>query len=281
MWSSLSSERNGRKAVTRNRVRRGGLVLSACFLLLAAGYAQAGTAAPAPGSDAKTILKAASDFISIQGALELTFDSDIEIITPQLEKIQFANSGNLLLVRPDKLRGHRVGGYADVDLFFDGKTAAVFGRNINAYTQFEVPGSVDNLIEAMRAGQGVAMPFGDLLLSRPYDALVAGVMEAKHIGRGVVEGVECEHLAFRNADTDWQIWVEVGAKPMPRKMVITSKTIAAAPQYTIRIKTWKTDVTPAADGFTFVPPAGAQKLRPDALIDLDELPQGMPPGGLK
>ena len=145
----------------------------------------------------------------------------------------------MLLVRPDKLRGHRVGGYADVDLFFDGKTAAVFGRNINAYTQFEVPGSVDNLIEAMRAGQGVAMPFGDLILSRPYDALVAGVMEAKHIGRGVVEGVECEHLAFRNADTDWQIWVEVGAKPMPRKMVITSKTIAAAPQYTIRIRTWK------------------------------------------
>jgi hypothetical protein len=267
----MSSERSGRHAVT----------LSACFLLLTAGFAQAGTAAPAPGSDAKTILKAASDFISSQQALELTFDSDIEVITPQLEKIQFTNSGSMLLVRPDKLRGHRVGGYADVDLFFDGKTAAVFGRNINAYSQFEVPGSVDALIEAMRAGQGIAMPFGDLLLSRPYDALVAGVMEAKHIGRGVVEGVECEHLAFRNADTDWQIWVEVGAKPMPRKMVITSKTIAAAPQYTIRIKSWKTYVKPAADAFAFAPPAGAQKLRPDQLIDLDELPQGLPEGGLK
>ena len=42
---------------------------------------------------------------------------------------------------------------------------------------------------------------------------MAGVLEAKHIGRGVVEGVECEHLAFRNLDTDWQIWVEVGDRP--------------------------------------------------------------------
>jgi hypothetical protein len=63
--------------------------------------------------------------------------------------------------------------------------------------------------------------------------------------------------------------------------VITSKTLAAAPQYTIRIGSWKTDVNPAADTFTFVPPAGAQQLSPAALIDLDELPQGLPPGGLK
>jgi hypothetical protein len=277
----MSSERKGRKALTRERIRRGGVAFCALCLLLAAGFAEAAPGAPDEGSDARAILKAASDFISNQVALELTFDSDIEVITPQLEKIQFTNSGSLLLVRPDRLRGHRVGGYADVELIFDGKTAAVFGRNINAYTQFELPGGVDNLVEAMRAGRGVAMPFGDLLLSRPYDALVAGVLEAKHIGRGVVAGVECEHLAFRNADTDWQIWVEVGARPMPRKMVITSKTLAAAPQYTIRIGSWKTDVNPVADTFTFVPPAGAQKLSPDALIDLDELPQGLPPGGLK
>jgi len=125
------------------------------------------------------------------------------------------------------------------------------------------------------------MPFGDFLLSRPYDVLVADVLEAKHIGQGVVDGVECQHLAFRNGETDWQVWVELGARPMPRKIVITSKTMAAAPQYTVRIKSWKTDVTPAAGTFTFVPPAGAKKLPADALIDLDELPQMAPMGGVK
>ena len=132
------------------------------------------------------------------------------------------------------------------------------------------------MIAAMRAGHGVAMPAADFLVSHPYDVLVAGVLEAKHIGRGVVEGIECEHLAFRNGETDWQVWVEVGPKPMARKIVITSKTMAAAPQYTVRIRSWKTDVTPAAGTFTFVPPTGAKKLAPDALVDLDELPQGLP-----
>jgi hypothetical protein len=228
---------------------------------------------------AKSILKAMSDYVSSQKTIELTFDSDIEVITPQLEKIQFTNSGEALLVRPDKLRAHRVGGYADVALFFDGKTVSVYGKHVNSYAQVDAPGSVDQLLEALRAGYGVALPGADLLLSNSYDVLVAGVQEAKHIGRGVIDGMECEHLAFRNHDTDWQLWVEVGKRPIPRKLVITSKTLNSAPQYTLRVKGWKTDVEPARNAFAFAPPTGAQKLNPDALIELDELPQGAPEGG--
>jgi len=40
--------------------------------------------------------------------------ANIEVITPELEKIQFTNSGEAMLRRPDRLRAHRVGGYADV-----------------------------------------------------------------------------------------------------------------------------------------------------------------------
>jgi hypothetical protein len=247
--------------------------------VLLAAIAVAPAKAQAQASDAKAILKAMSDYVSSQKTIELGFDSDIEVITPQLEKIQFTNSGEALLSRPDKLRAHRVGGYADVALFFDGKTASVFGKHINGYAQFDAPGSVDQLIHALRAGHGVALPGADLLLSNSYDVLVSDVKEAKHIGRGVIDGVECEHLAFRNFDTDWQLWVEVGEKPIPRKLVITSKTLNDAPQYTLRIKNWKTGVEPAPDAFAFTPPAGAQKLSPDALIELDELPQGAPEGG--
>jgi hypothetical protein len=242
-------------------------------LALTAPYAQAQTA------DAKAILKAMSDYVSGQKTIEFTFDSDIEVITPQLEKIQFTNSGELLLDRPDKLRAHRVGGYADVELVFDGKTVSVLGKSINGYAQIDAQGTVDHLIESLRLGHGVALPGADLLKSQPYDLLVAGVIEAKHIGRGVIDGVECEHLAFRNVDTDWQLWVEVGERPIPRKLVITSKTMNSAPQYTLRITDWKTGVEPAQDAFAFAPPAGAEKLSPDALIALDELPEGAPAGG--
>ncbi len=142
-------------------------------------------------NDAMAILKAMSDYVSSQKTILLTFDSDIEVITPQLEKIQFTNSGGALLSRPDKLRAHRLGGYADVELFFDGKTVSVYGKHINGYAQFDAPGNVDQLIEALRAGHGIALPGADLLLSNSYEVLIAGVGEAKHIGHGVIDGREC------------------------------------------------------------------------------------------
>ena len=231
----------------------------------------------------RAVLKSMSDYVGSQKTIELTFDSDIEVITPQLEKIQFTNSGEALLSRPDKLRAHRVGGYSDVTLFFNGKTVSIFGKSANAYAQFKVAGTVDQLIEALRSGHGIALPGADLMLSNSYEVLVADVMEAKYMGRGVIDGVECEHLAFRNADTDWQLWVEVGDRPIPRKMVITSKTVNGAPQYTLRVKSWKTGGEHAPETFAFVPPAGMKKLKPDQLVDLDELPQSAsaPTGGDK
>lgn len=258
---------------------RAKVVLYAMLASVVAGILAAPARAQPQASDAKAILKTMSDYVSSQQTLELTFDSDIEVITPQLEKIQFTNSGEALINRPDKLRAHRVGGYADVAMFFDGKTVSILGNHINAYAQFDAPGSVDQLLESLRAGHGIALPGADLLLSNSYDVLVAGVIEAKYIGRGVIDGLECEHLAFRNHDTDWQLWVEVGEKPIPRKLVITSKTLNSAPQYTLRVKSWKTDVAPAADAFTFTPPPGAEKLSSDALIELDELPPSAPEGG--
>ncbi len=203
-----------------------------------------------------------SDYVGSLKTIELTFDSDIEVITPELEKIQFTNSGETLLSRPDKLRAHRVGGYSDVTLYFDGKTASIWGKSINGYAQIDAPGTVDHLIETLRAGHGVAMPGADLLLSNPYDVLVADVQEAKYIGRGVINGRECEHLAFRNFDTDWQLWVETGKTPFPRKMVITSKTVNSAPQYTLSVKSWKAGVQPGRDAFSFAPPAGAKSSIP-------------------
>lgn len=225
-------------------------------------------------NDARSILKAMSNYMGSLETIKFTFDSNIEVITPQLEKIQFTNSGEALLNRPDKLRAHRVGGYSDVELFFDGKTVSVYAKHINGYSQFEAPGTVDQLIHALREGHGVALPGADLLESNSYDLLIAGVQEAKHIGRGVINGVECEHLAFRNFDTDWQLWVEVGKRPFPRKLVITSKTLNSAPQYTVVIKNWKTDLEPSPEVFIFTPPNMAKTLNSDALLELDELPPG-------
>lgn len=231
--------------------------------------------------DAGKILRAMSDYVGSQKSISVAYDTDIEVITPEIQKIQFASSGTMLLNRPDKLHATRTGGYAEVELVFDGKTVSVLGKNMNAYVQTDAPGTVDQLIDFLRNEFSIDMPGADLFLSNSYDAMMDGVLDAKHIGQGVIEGIECEHLAFRTLDTDWQIWVETGDRPIPRKYVITSKSTAAAPQYTITIRDWKTDAQASADAFTFKPPANATRGDFASLSDIDEVPPGIVKGEMK
>src|SRR4051794_9692958 len=236
----------------------------------------------ARADDPGKILKGMSDYLAGQKSLSAKFDSDIEAVTPELQKIQFTSSGEMKMNRPDKLRIRRTGGYADVELVYDGKTVSLYGNNAKSYVQAELSGTIDQMINSLQGRSGAGMPGADLLLSNSYDELMGTVFDAKHIGPGVVDGVECEHLAFRTPDTDWQIWIEPGAKPVPRKYVITSKTVTGAPQYTLKMRDWKTDAN--ADGdFAFKPPADAAKAALDsaAMIEFDELPPGTPAGAKK
>jgi hypothetical protein len=246
--------------------------------IAAAGFAatlvlSATTAGQAQSDPARRMLRAMSDYVSSQKVISLTFDSDIEVLTTAMQKLQFTSSGQLLFSRPDRLRVSRAGGYADVEFVLDGATFTVHDRGNGAYAQ-AAAGSVDQVIATLRDQYRVEAPGADLLLANPYVTLTENVVDAQHIGQGVVDGVECEHLAFRTEDTDWQIWIETGQRPIPRKYVITSKALTGAPQYTLRIKEWKTDAQVADNAFMFNPSASEKKLDFNELALIDEVPAG-------
>ena len=68
------------------------------------------------------------------------------------------------------------------------------------------PGTIDQLVGQLR-DDGLDLPGADFCLARGYEDMT-GCHDFQHIGRGVIDGVECEHLAFRGDDVDWQIWIE-------------------------------------------------------------------------
>lgn len=218
------------------------------------------------------IVKDMARYVGGETDITLSFDSELEVVTPQMEKLQFNSSGKAQIHRPDAFRLSRTGGYADVELLFDGKSVTVFDRNTNSYATEPVKGSIDEAIDKLRGDLMLDLPAADLMIADSFNALMADVVEAKHIGRGVINGVACEHVAFRNHDTDWQLWVEVGERPVPCKMVITSKTVGAAPQYTIRITDWHSGTQFPAGTFTFNPPADARKVAFPQLAGIDEIP---------
>ena len=232
--------------------------------------------AQADSASAKRVVKAMSDYMASQNNLSGEFDVDLDVVTPELEKVQFAASGSIALERPNKVRVVRKGGYTEVELLSDGKTVTVKDLGSGHFAQLQSPATIDQIVDVLRSNYGIDMPGADLLLSNSYDELMAGVIEAKHIGVGVINGVECEHLAFRNADTDWQLWVRTGDRPLPCKYVITSKTVAAAPDFTIQFRNWSSGKAAPATAFKFVPAKGAKRVEFNQLVGISDLPPPAP-----
>lgn len=220
------------------------------------------------------ILKAMSDYVGSQKNISFSYESGFEVVTSQLQKLLFASSGTVLISRPGSIRATRTGGYADVELVSNGKMVTLYGKNIQAFAQSEAPDSLEKLADQLRDDLNVTLPGADLLSTRSFDDLTAETVEGKHIGLGVVDGVECQHLAFRTPDTDWQIWIAAAGPPIPHKYVITNKAVTGAPEYSLTIRNWKTDPQVAADAFTFKEPSQAKKTALRDMRDIDEIPPG-------
>ena len=254
------------EAVTRPKRR---MVFNSFLLALALAVAMP---AMADEADAKRLLKAMSDYLAAQEAFSFNYDATLEVVTVDGQVLGIASSGSVAVNRPDKIRASRQGGFADVEMIFNGKTMTVFGKNVNMYTEIEAPGSIDNLIDVMRNQYGRPLPAADLLSADAYDTLMQNVNDVKDLGSGVIGGVECDSLAFRSDEVDWQIWIAHGDQPYPCRLVITSKTIEGGPQYSIQTSQWATGAGVAVTDFNFVNSTGAQKVDVDDLQGAGDLP---------
>jgi hypothetical protein len=108
-------------------------------------------------------------------------------------------------------------------------------------------------------------PLADLIYANAYDYLMEGTLAGFYLGLSKVQGQLCHHLAFRQKDIDWQIWIEDGPTPLPRKFLITDKK-AKGLQFTAWLSQWNTSPQLEDSLFTFVVPVKAEKvnLRPVA-----------------
>jgi hypothetical protein len=233
-------------------------------------------------AEAKKLLKAMSDFLAAQRSLSASFDSVFEVVTPTDQKLGLASSGTMTLARPDKIRFARSGGFADFEILYDGKALTLLGKNANLYTQIAAPGTVDQLIDTLQNKYHRPVPGADLLMTDSYNELMQDVYDSKDLGSGVVNGVECNNLAFRKDDVDWQIWIAQGERPYPCRFVVTSKLANGDPQYSLQFRDWKFGSDVAADDFAFKNASNAKQVDPKDVQDkLGDLPPNFRLGAAK
>ena len=244
----------------KNRMTQRSLGLLTCALLASAACVSAMTIAHAGEADAKKALKAMSDYMASEKAISFNYDAGLEVVTKDDQKLALLSSGSVVLNRPDKINLTRAGGFADIELKSDGKTITLLGKNANIYVQADAPGTVDQLINDLQEKFKRPMPAADLLLTNSYDELMSDVTDVKDLGSGVIGGVECDYMAFRKKDVDFQIWVAQGSKPYPCRYSITSRTVSGSPQYSIQIRDWKTGGDAEKGDFAFKNASNANKV---------------------
>jgi hypothetical protein len=233
-------------------------------------------------AEAKKLLKAMSDFMAGQKSLSASFDTDFEVVTPTDQKLALASSGTVTIARPDKIRVNRSGGFADFEILYDGKALTLLGKNANLYAQVAAPGNIDQLIDVLQNKYKRPVPGADLLGTNSYDELMEDVYDSKDLGSGVINGVECDTLAFRKNDVDWQIWIAQGERPYPCRFVVTSRLVEGGPQYTIQFHDWKFGNDVAADDFAFKNASNAKQIEPKDVQDkIGDLPGNFTIGGAK
>ena len=236
--------------------------VSQCFAIAALTTlslaAQAQSAGIAP--EAKQILKASTDFLANQQKFTADTRNTLEIVLKSGQKIEFNSTGRQSIQRPNKLRAERTGDLVEQVFVYDGKSLTLSNPQEKVYAQVPTPGTLEEMFDFARTKLDIVAPAGDLAYKNAYDILMDGVTEGIVVGEAVIEGVRCDHLAFRAPELDWQIWIQQGAQPLPRKLVITTLDLPNAPQFAITITKWNLQPAFDAETFTFTPSAGMKQL---------------------
>jgi hypothetical protein len=210
---------------------------------------------------ATAILKRSMDFLAGLKAFSVEADSTIEATLTSGQKLQFDSASTVTLQRPDKLVARRAkGDVVEQSYYYDGKTLTLFNPREKYYATLKAPPTIEQALDFARDTLDVVAPAGDLLYRDAYEMLMQDTTAGFVVGKSFVGGVRCDHLAFRKADVDWQIWIQEGATPLPRKYVITSTKEAGTPDFTVLMHKW--NVAPQITGgmFVFKPPQGAKRV---------------------
>lgn len=223
--------------------------------------------APLPAQDksdaitpeAMNALNAMGKYLRTLKDFQVLAEVTTEDVLDDGEKVEYGSTTDILAHLPNKLRADVEGEQKSRLYLYDGKSFTLFARRVGYYATVPAPDTIGKLIDAVNEKYDVDIPLLDLFLWGSDRASTNEITSADDIGPGVVDGTTCEHYIFRQPGLDWQIWIQLGDHPLPRRMVLTTTTDDARPEHTSVLK-WNLAPSYSEDTFVFNPPADAKKI---------------------
>jgi len=251
-------------------------LLSALLVLLAAPLAAEEAAAP-PGSpaiaqvispEAQAVLDRMTSFLKSQKTFSIDSQSTRDQVVAFGYKVQNNEHATLTAQLTNKLRVEVSGDDRERLFVYDGATLTMYSPDDEAYTQIKAPDTIGKLVDRL-LGAGIEMPMIDMLYQIHGGTLTEAVRGGVLVGESNIDGSDCDHLAFRQGNIDWQLWLEKGDKPLPRRLLVTTRYEVGDPQYQVTMR-WNLKPKIDASTFVFTPPKDVHEIPfsdPAALAD--------------
>ena len=219
----------------------------------------------APGSRlidprADELVRQMSDLLAGAHSFTLEAEEIYDEVPEHSPRIQLTNRRHVSLRRPDRLAGNASGDAVNASFWYDGELFSVLDEEQFAYATLPMPPTIDAALDAVFERTGIVIPLMDFLHDDVYGRLMEAVERGVYLGIHEAAGVDCHHLAFEQETIDWQLWIDAGDVPLPRKLVIAYKTEGGVPQYTVVIREWELGPELPDELFRFEPPEGAELL---------------------
>jgi hypothetical protein len=205
-------------------------------------------------------LKDMSNYLMSAKTLEVDTVGSLDVVTNDGQRIQLDGTTNYKIRRP----GFVIDYNSDIKsrrFIYDGKTFTVYSPKLGYYSTVAAPPTNKEVLDIIYNKFGISLPLEDLFRwdDGSTDDRMKALRSAYKVGTATIDGAETDHYAFREADVDWEVWIQQGDQPLPRKLVIVDRTDPSRPTFISRLS-WKVNPTFTDSDFTFVPDANAKQI---------------------
>jgi hypothetical protein len=236
--------------------------------------AAAAAAVPAPSADdnpvdpnAVAALRRMSDYLTKLNSFRLTADSSLDVVTVDDQKVQLDAVVKYKARRPNGIMIDFQNDQKSRQFFYNGKTFTIYAPKLGFYATVPAPPTNKEFLKAVYEKTGVSLPLEDLFRwNDGDDSDIQKLTSAFSVGTATIDGVSTDHWAFREKDFDWELWIQRGDQPLPRKIVIIDRTDESRPGYTARL-TWDLNPTLTDADFAFTPGPDAKQIH---IVQLEE-----------
>lgn len=254
--------------MTAFRLAAAGLVGAAAVTMVSPASAQTARP-PAPAAAPLKVEPAAlkalvdmSSFLQSLSAFHLTSRTSLDLVTNEDQKIQLDGTATYKVRKPDAFVIDVVSDEWNRRFLYLGREFTLYAPKLGYFSTWAAPATIKEAIEDAETRFGISLPLDDLFRwSEPGQVRLEALDSGYLVGVETVEGVKTDHYAFREGHIDWQIWIQHGSEPLPRKLIIVDRREATQPAYTARLSWVLNPTLTNAEFDAYRPPSDAKRIR--------------------